>query len=167
MKKLLLIFFALLLTSCLSRGTTERLYSPSGPYERDVWKKEGATDVEIRKALFECGLSPRGIPGMSGGFLEADKNDHPGPSEKGYLSPKENRYILSILCMEGSGFTSMIDSYNYYCTWFSHNPFIRRMYLPACQPGVVPPKRSVERRLNSNYCRTENARARNWPACEP
>jgi len=168
MKKAVLIFLSLLVASCAhgGRGTTERMYISSNPdRERDVWKKVGATELETLKALLECGLEPNGKPGMYISSLDLDGYDYGGPSEKGHVSPVENRYVASLLCMEASGFTSKGDLYNLYCRIYSRTYTGDKAYLAACQPGAVPLARSVERRLNSQYCKFQNRREN--PECQP
>jgi len=163
---LILTGFSLAVASC-----TEHMYhSPNPVFERHVWKKEGATELEIAKALLECGLRPGAIIGRAGDQFvnNLDGYDYAGPSEKGHVFPTLTRYTESLLCMQASGFTSTVDSYNYYCDVFSRNASVGKVYLAPCQPGAVPRARSVERRLNSRYCTGYYEKyGKHRPECQP
>jgi hypothetical protein len=125
MKKMTMISVALLFFSgCFG-------YKPfqPPPDDQDRWRKSGATNTEIVKALLECGdSSPR-----------ARFNGDPG------MTP--NEIVLSILCMEASGFTSDFDdSAKGFCQGWSD------LKLSGCQPGTKAPTRDVNRRLDSAFC---------------
>jgi hypothetical protein len=164
MKKILMIFFALFLTSCTPRSVTEFMYLNS--MESNVWEKEGVTELEKRKVLLECGLHPDAGQGWNRSLL-IDKNDYVGPSKKGYVIPGDNRYIEAILCMQTSGFTSPINLYKLYCSRLSHDDIVGKVYLPTCKPGATPAVRSVERRFNSWYCLRYKQLGQYKPECEP
>lgn len=103
------------------------------PPEYELWRKEGATTLEIKKVILECGVSsPRG------GVVSEGRS--------------QNEIILSHKCIASAGyiyfdpFKGKLDLNNEYGCRRSHD-------LPACQPGAEIPTPSVERRLNSRYCR--------------
>lgn len=103
-----------------------------------LWKKPGASLLDVRKSLLECGwptASPSGY----------------GP-DVAMMSPNDK--VLADLCMENDGYryTSPFHGYQVInaCALFSN-----RQDYPACQPGAVIPKPTVERRLNSWHCKLE------------
>lgn len=101
-----------------------------------MWQKTGVSEVDIKKALLECGYpTPFGVRG--------------GKAER---SVTENEYSFSQLCMEESGFKYRDRRY---CDLVPR--------LEACQPGSSQfvPKRNINRRLNSAYCIDNNL-----PACK-
>ncbi|WP_273719310.1 MULTISPECIES: hypothetical protein [Bartonella] len=109
--------------------------SPRG--EVAVWEKPGTDFTEVGKALLECGM-----PHLN--YLE---------DEVQKLSNNENATIDA--CMIQAGFR-----YKGSGSWCS--PFNGRD-LPICQPGAVIPKRSVEKRLNSPFCKRSPVQ----PECQP
>ncbi|WP_375659545.1 hypothetical protein [Bartonella sp. MR30HLJHH] len=108
------------------------------PGEVAVWKKPGADFTEVGKALLECGM-----PHLN--YLE---------DEVQKLSDNEIATIDA--CMLQSGFRRKSGG-PYWCS-----PFNGRN-LPICQPGAVIPKRSVEKRLNSPFCKRSPVQ----PECKP
>lgn len=113
------------------------------PQSDESWTKPGAIQLEIRKALLECG--------------------DPSPATNAFIYEKAlgikdsdgrlNHSFLTHACMERTGFVyRWKHSFTDYCSWDRHK------HLPACQPGAVIPKRSVELRLNSWYCRLKTDR---------
>lgn len=101
------------------------------PDEYLLWTKPGATELDVKKALMECGLPSPSPSGSGPDVAHMNRNDN----------------ALVDLCLMGSGFTY-------------HNPFKRNSSyckndpsLPACQPGAEIPKPSKELRLNSEYCK--------------
>ncbi|UTO28999.1 hypothetical protein [Bartonella harrusi] len=109
--------------------------SPRG--ETAVWEKLGADSTEIGKALLECGL-----PHLN--YLE---------DEVQKLSDNDSATIDA--CMIQAGFH--YKGRGYWCS-----PF-RWETLPICQRGAVIPKRSVEKRLNSPFCKESPVQ----PECKP
>lgn len=108
------------------------------PQEYESWTKRGATQLDIKKALLECG------------------KPSPSPNAWAYeygLGLKDfqeqlNHQFLTDACMERAGYKIRWgDSVKKYCSWDRHKN------LPACQPSAEIPERSVERRLNSWYCK--------------
>ncbi|OLL41165.1 hypothetical protein [Bartonella henselae] len=93
-----------------------------------MWEKNSVTDfTEVGKALLECGMP-----------TPYDVNP-----ENQKLSPND---MVSIdACMVQAGFRYKGRS-NWCYTFKEDN-------LPNCRPGVVFPKRSVKKRLNSPFCK--------------
>ena len=106
----------------------------------DSFASNGASRDEIRKAFLECGAS---VPGDIVEYRTLD----------GKMLPESgaNENILVVKCMERSGFPN--NSYIPCRGWTENGKHIPNN-LPACQPDAVIPKRSVENRLNSPYCKT-------------
>ncbi|WP_375626909.1 MULTISPECIES: hypothetical protein [unclassified Bartonella] len=106
------------------------------PGEVHGWLKEGADFTEIGKALLECGMPS---------LIDLD-------SENRNLSLNQMASIDA--CMVQAGFR---DRYGgpYWCYNYKD--------LPICQPGAVIPKRSVEKRLNSPFCKRSPVQ----PECKP
>ena len=121
---ILLLFF--LLNGCFD----QRAFEPPLP-DYKLWKMSGMTDVDIKKIRLECGaLSARDDGGLR----------------------TLNETALVHMCIANAGF-ERIDFKGRvgqapYDEWCRNWPD-----LPACQPGAEIPEPSVERRLNSRYCR--------------
>jgi hypothetical protein len=119
------ILVCILLAVVIGGCGIEKSFQPlPEPYE--FWSKPGVTKLDIKKAMLECGMNVDG----SGGGEPFDYNE----------------YFLSELCMESQGYS---DSF-----WTVAEGCRQHPGLPACQPGAVIPKPSVERRLNSEYCKS-------------
>lgn len=117
--------YLLLLVGCFGDLSFQNLGKPPPDYYR-LWGKQGETEFDIKKRLFECGWE-------GGGYIE------------------KNTGALVYMCMERAGY--YVQSVNgkkkqSSNPWCYHWPD-----LPACQPGAEIPTPSVERRLNSRYCR--------------
>lgn len=134
MMRLAFRLYALVATLIFFSGCIKASFQPIPPLFM-LWKKPGATQLEVKMALLECGK--------------------PSPNPTGYgaevanISPNER--VLADLCMEKSGFVTQ-DPFSAYkvvptCKQSYHASF------PACQPDAIIPTRSVERRLNSWYCK--------------
>lgn len=128
------------------------------PEAYEAWVKPGATQLEVKKALLECG---KPSPAPDGWAYEYGM----GIKDNDTLL---NHKFLTDACMEKSGFRHRWGAtLEKYCRM--HPEY--RSY-PACQPGAVIPERSVERRLNSWHCRLETDRdyclkhALHPPACD-
>ena len=89
----------------------------------ETFEKTGPSELDVKKTMLECGESPI-----------ADKN------------ADINTSLLADWCMEQSGYKSDVMSMEETCKLEDYKQY------PACQPGAVIPKPSVERRLNSKYC---------------
>lgn len=102
-------------------------FRPSPPYY-ESWGKMGATELDVKKALLECG------------------DTHPAGGPKESL----NEVALVYYCMVGNGYTprgfkGRIEDSTSLCRIHAD--------LPICQPDALVPKPSIELRLNSRYCR--------------
>ncbi len=109
----------------------------------ESWTKDGATRLDIKKALLECGSpstqTDRFIYEKSLGIKNSDD--------------MLNHGLLTHACMENSGYMYWRKgTFSDYCTVYNYK------HLPACQPGAVIPDRSVERRLNSWSCKLKTDR---------
>jgi hypothetical protein len=135
---------------------------PPPPYEFERWEKVGASKVEIMKALLECG------------FLSPDYGDLVIYT-KDRLST--NDYALAQRCMRKNGF-KQIEETGFFanppydpCSHSGKCPPEKELglfeksiwkpcpdperYYPACDlPEDQIPGRSVEKRLNSQYCKS-------------
>jgi len=125
-KIVLCILFLVALCGC--RGA----FQPVSPYYMN-WSKPGVEDLDIKKIILECGgYSPSGT------------------SPEGYWK-SENEMALSHYCIINSGYTYMNP---FRGGRADNNSWCRnRPELPVCKSGAVIPKPSVERRLNSQYCK--------------
>jgi len=133
------LIFMLLLISILSTGCgpfSPAYYQPPEPAYTS-YKKEGSTELDVKKSMLECGTAPI-----------TERNED------------MNTFILADWCMERMGYRSTL-SRSEGCK-LEHN----KQY-PACQPGAVIPKPSVERRLNSEYCKSarEMISENNYQSC--
>ena len=96
-----------------------------------LWTKPGATELDVKKALMECGWPSPSPSGQGPDVAHMSLND----------------MALADLCLIKAGFT--------YHDPFKMNGSFCRLdpSLPACQPGAEIPKPSKERRLKSEYCK--------------
>ncbi|MDP1656229.1 MAG: hypothetical protein Q8K91_08945, partial [Hylemonella sp.] len=104
----------------------------------------GASEKEIRAAFLECGSS---TPGYYTEFLTPDRKYFP--------ETDLNEAISVTKCMKNSGFPykGRIDL----CAGGGTDMYGNRTKppdVPSCKPDAMIPKRSVENRLNSLYCKT-------------
>ncbi|MDI9071543.1 hypothetical protein [Xanthomonas oryzae] len=98
------------------------------PDEYTMWSSSGASQLDVKKAMLECGYpSPFSIN-------ERQLN----------LFPSNNEVALISRCMEKSGFVYKDKSYNF-CRSFRD--------LPACQPDAPIRRRELSRRLDSSFCK--------------
>ncbi|GAA5103195.1 hypothetical protein [Bartonella acomydis] len=104
----------------------------------DVWEKSGADQIEIKKALLECGIE------RLDGRLDTEIS----------LDERLNAEETERLCMIQAGFHDKLGMVKW-CEKYEH--------LPICQPGAVIPQRSIDRRLNSPYCKEHKEQ----PECQP
>lgn len=109
----------------------------------ESWMKHDATRLDVRKALLECG-SPS---------TQTDRFVYEKSLRITDGDDMLSHSLLTHACMENSGFVYWRKGkFTDYCTVY------REKHLPACQPGAVIPERSVERRLNSWYCKLKTDR---------
>ncbi|EJF76889.1 hypothetical protein [Bartonella birtlesii] len=104
----------------------------------DAWEKMGADQIEIKKALLECGMQ------HFDGHLNTEIS----------LDEKLNAEETERLCMIQAGFHDKLGMVKW-CEKYEH--------LPICQPNAVIPQRSIDRRLNSPYCKEHKEQ----PECQP
>jgi hypothetical protein len=121
-----LLLFAIVFGGC---SIPKPLQPPPDAYE--VWKKPGANELDVKKALMECG--------------------YPSPFGGGRYDFSINQFILANLCMEGNGYTEIKDWGRGWRSLFcpaseAHNP-------QACQGKSDVPKMKVNRRINSKFCK--------------
>jgi hypothetical protein len=127
------------------------------PPEYKMWSKRGASELDIKKALLECG-KPSPDPTFDSykyAFgLEDDDSQY-------------NAIFLTDACMEKASYQPRVYTVKQSCSWD------RYKHLPACQPGAEIPTPSVERRLNSWHCKIKTdydyclKHAVNPGACNP
>ncbi len=102
------------------------------PDNYEIYQKNGLGEIEVRKALLECGMED------PIGYLKLDtgKND----------KEKVESMVYAEMCMFNDGFTR--KNFKSICSQSPH--------FEACKPENAQfiPKRSVERRLSSAYCKT-------------
>lgn len=138
MKNHTLFIFLLLLGGC-SQYSIRNIDKPP-PQLHEAWGKKGASFLEIRKSLLECGQVSLG--GASHEIYE-----------KIGIVEREDQFNHSFLvdrCMINAGFTQKNTS------WTINDACADRRYrnYPACQADAVIPTPSSERRLNGWYCKT-------------
>lgn len=109
-----------------------------------AWVKKGATDLEIKKAVLECGAPDPEVNGFI--YTAAGIKD---------FDEQMNHSFLTGACMEKAGF---IDRWRSVAQSCADSNFPKRRDYAACQPGAVIPQRNVERRLNSWLCKLETDR---------
>lgn len=108
----------------------------------DSFTRNGVTTSEVRAALLECGAS---VPGDISEYQTPDGKRFPPAfevSERVWLGK----------CMKNSGF-----SYNDDRMCAGGTDMNGKLVIPApCKPDAVAliPKRNIENRLNSPYCKT-------------
>lgn len=146
----LLSSISLLLMSCA------KSFQPVAPSYM-FWSKPGKSELDVKKAMLECG-KPSPDPTIEMYRLAYGLYD----------DERLNYYILTNKCMELSGYTGKhVSSYE------SCMRYPERRYLSSCQPDTKIPKPSIERRLNSWYCKLKTdyqyclKHAVNPPACNP
>jgi hypothetical protein len=133
MKKLFPVAAILLLSGCFG-------FVPFQPnsYQYERWSKSGASELEVRIAMLECGYpSPFGVNDRGLGVISS-----------------ANDIALMIKCKKNNGFFYDDKTYNF-CDGFRE--------LPACQPGAFVPKRESSTRINSPFCK----KYVNADACRP
>lgn len=141
----------------LVSGCRSAFQPPPDSFER--WRKEDTFVQQVMAVLLECGYP---WPGSS-----------VGDWGKAYGVTWESNMILAKRCMEKQGF---VERYNNgsaaECKYYSSEQTKKYQteeqnlaIAKACHPDTPPTVPSVERRLNSPYCKTEWARK--YPQCQP
>jgi len=150
MKKIL-VFLVIFLSSCA------KPFQPVAP-GYTFWSKPDAGELEVKKAMLECG-KPSPDPTVQMYNFAYDLKDD---------DEQLNHYIMTNRCMESAGYTDRHTTAEKSCLKYPE-----RTLLPACQPNAIIPTPSVERRLNSWYCKIKTdyqyclKHAVNPPACNP
>lgn len=115
---------SMLVTSCLGFEP----FQPNPP-EFQEWSKPGATELEVKRAMLECGYpSP---------FGSRDRHVQD-------VSATPNEIAVMSRCMKREGFVFDNGRYDFCTQWRE---------LAACGPDVRAPPRSVEKRLDGDFCR--------------
>lgn len=138
LKLLAMSLVSMTLTGCgITHGPFGISAQPAPPtYEQ--WIKPGTTKIDVKKALLECG-EPSTV-----------RDTHIYEKSLRLKGSDEllNHFFLVDRCMEESGFiVPGTKSTSEYCSWDRHR------HLPACQSQTPIRKRSIERRMNSWYCK--------------
>ena len=148
----------IILTCLLSLAGCAKPFQPVPPAYKS-WLKPNVSELDVKKALLECGKpSPR--PSVN--------------SYKYAFGLEEPDELLDMIlktnaCMENIGYKRPRGYYTVaqYCSWDRHK------HLPACQPVAEILEPSVERRLNSWWCKIKTdyeyckQHAVNPAACNP
>lgn len=114
------------------------------PEDYETWKKQNNSLLDIKKALLECGaIAPTTL-----GWHYKEAYEKIGIIEQ---KDQVNQGFLVDRCMLKAGFVQQNTS------WALEDACADARYkaLPACQPNAIIPIPSVERRLNSWYCKTK------------
>jgi len=139
MKRYISLVFLLILNGC-GQYSIRNIDKPP-PQLHEVWWKKGTSFLQIRKTLLECGQASLG--GASSEIYE----------KIGIVEQKDqtNHSFLVDRCMLKAGFVEQNTSWTLKdaCTDMRYRDY------PACQLNAVIPTPSVERRLNSWYCKTK------------
>ncbi|MBX4336287.1 hypothetical protein [Bartonella raoultii] len=107
----------------------------------DVWKKPGADQVEVKKALLECG-----IQNFEGINTEKYHN----------INEKINADASIDACLIQDGFHHKLGSINWCEKYKDEN-------LSICQSDAIIPQRSIKKRLSSAHCQKNKEQ----PECQP
>jgi len=135
----------LLLVGLATSGCMEKLSRPPPPAFLK-WTAPGKSVVDVQKKLIECGM-----PDPSG-------------SSYAYRELDRNTQISISFCMMYAGFDNTYD--------YPPCRYDAERTLPACAPRAAIPAPSVNRRLNSPYCKAKTdyqyckQNALNPPACD-
>ncbi|GAA4666011.1 hypothetical protein [Bartonella pachyuromydis] len=104
----------------------------------DAWEKSGVDQIEIKKALLECGIQ----------YLDGRLNTDISFNEKLNAEEAERLCMIEAGFHEKFGMVKLCEKYK---------------NLPICQPDAVIPQRNVDRRLNSPHCKEHKEQ----PECQP
>jgi hypothetical protein len=131
--KYVAIFMMVFLIGCdCKRSACISNIDKPAPDPYAAWERQGESNLDVMKAYLECG------------------GTHPlNNSEFAKKVPYNfNGETLAEICLEHSGYNRVVYS--------ERKPTCSKAYnkkYPACQPDAVIPVRSVERRLNSEFCK--------------
>lgn len=139
MKSNMFIYFGSLFFLGCSTYMEQVVYKPA-PATYQEWSKSGASTLDIKKSLLACG---KPSPDISFEIYEKVFNIS-RYDEMAYM----NKLALEGFCMERAGY-----KYNGLYNPKKTCSLEKYKNVPACQPDAVIPTPSVERRLNSWYCK--------------
>ncbi|HAO24548.1 MAG: hypothetical protein CMH21_00910 [Methylophaga sp.] len=141
MKIFLTMTLSVLMFGC-STYMQDVVYKPS-PATYQEWSKTGASNLEIKKSLLECGK-----PAPDTNFDVYEKAFKISRyDEDAYI----NKLVLEGKCMEQAGY-----SYNGFYNTKKICSLEKYKQLPACQANTVIPAHSLENRLNGWYCKVKS-----------
>lgn len=145
MKGVVLVCLVTLGVASCGQYSIQNIDKPA-PRSDEGWLRSDGTPLHWReagKALLECGDPSIDMTGFvykqALGITDLDET-------------LKHAFMVNG-CMEQSGLRRRWGSLKESCSYYPHYAS-----FPACQPGSVFPKRSVERRLNSWYCRIKTDR---------
>jgi hypothetical protein len=115
----------LVLVGILTSGCSEKIFQPPPPSFK-AWSKQGVELIEVKKKLLECGFD------TPSGFLSSRTYDD---------------LAFASFCMEAAGYKALGGP----ARWCHNHP---DKNLAACTPGAEIPTPDINRRLNSEYCKT-------------
>lgn len=136
------LVIALLVLSGCGGHSIHNMDKPA-PEAYEKWMKPGLSQIDIKKAMLECGAPHYAVTGFMYEKALGLKT----------LDEQLSHAFMVSACMEKSGFVARWDSVEQSC-----RKFPKYQFYPACQPGAVIPERSVERRLNSWHCKLKTDR---------
>ena len=146
MRKVYLLAIACLFSGCSQYGLHNIDKPPPEDYE--LWEKESQSELQIKKALLECGAIAPSTLGWP--YRDAYK-------KLGIITYDEqmNNYYQTNKCMENAGYKKKwrMRSAQAGCNDLL---FPERKKYPACQPDAVILTPRIERRLNSWYCKVKS-----------
>jgi hypothetical protein len=130
--------FIVLLIVCFFAGCAHKPFQPPSPAS-DNWIKKDGSRLESTKALLECGApTPWSLFSNIAGKKVKTSNE----------------VALIELCLLKDGFFHAEPTFfGVKLEKISPTSLYTTDHLMACQASAVPPTRSIERRLNSNYCK--------------
>ncbi|BCM23769.1 hypothetical protein [Methyloradius palustris] len=142
MKKYLSMLLLLMLNGC--GGYSIHNIDKPPPEDYDTWKKQGESQLRIKKTLLECGAIAPSTLGWS--YMKAYE-------KIGLINQKDqtNHGFLVDRCMLKAGFVQQNTS------WTIQDACADPRYrdYPACQPDTIIPAPSFEKRLNGWYCKVK------------
>lgn len=106
------------------------------------YSKLGVDELEVKKAMLECGS----------GSINPNKysNEALGLSGRDQTDERINHHMLVQLCMDRDGFKYRHGTVEAACSLASRR---EKPAYTACQPNPPIPERSIETRLNSHHCK--------------
>lgn len=134
--KILILFFFFMVTAC-----HQKLFQPPKDVAVLVYNQNLST-LEARKVMLECGYASP--------YSATDYTKTNTPENNSF---NLNALILSSRCLENEGFHYGEDRVLSISVALGYCNDTRRVNYPACAHDAVIPVRSIEKRLNSPYCK--------------